>query len=78
MAREIKICPRCFKPSVFTFCFDYNEYYCLNCGPLALMEKCKAGTGGQHNSHLIKREKEKDVAAKKVLENIKGFLNPLN
>jgi hypothetical protein len=38
-------------------------------------KKCKAGTGGQHNSHLIKREKEKDVAAKKVLENIKGFLN---
>jgi Zn ribbon nucleic-acid-binding protein len=28
----IKVCPECGNPLKWTFCFDYNEYYCLNCG----------------------------------------------
>ena len=35
--REIKICPDCGCPLIWTFCFAYNERYCLNCGWLGGM-----------------------------------------
>ena len=30
--KTIKVCPKCQTPLIWTFCFPYCEYFCLNCG----------------------------------------------
>lgn len=37
MNKEIRICEKCGTPLIWTFRWDYNERYCLNCGGLGDM-----------------------------------------
>ena len=30
--QDISVCKNCDLPLIFTFCWDGQEYYCLNCG----------------------------------------------
>lgn len=37
MKKEIRICENCRTPLIWTFRWDYNERYCMNCGALGDM-----------------------------------------
>ena len=39
--RYVRVCDECGVPLIWTFAFDYNERYCLNCGAMGGM----LGTG---------------------------------
>lgn len=69
--KTIRVCDRCETPLIWTFVFDYNERYCLNCGAMGGM--LGTGTDLPATRELIFKKKLVD-ALWKVIYDRKGLM----